>query len=72
MNRETRPTVKDLKDTLEKMRKVYDFEDEKTIFFNNLTGGGGQTLQVATVDEETGVYIEMSKNMTGTAKENQE
>lgn len=33
-----RPTIKNLKDTLETMRKVYDYKDDKTIFYNNFSG----------------------------------
>lgn len=64
------PTVKNLKDALETMRKVYDFKDEKTVFHNRLDGE--QYLRIATVDEETGVHIEMCKDMLNAAEEAQE
>ena len=32
------PTIKNLKDTLETMRKIYDFKDDETFFYNNFTG----------------------------------
>ena len=32
-----RPTIKNLKDTLETMRKVYDFKDDETFCYNNFT-----------------------------------
>lgn len=56
-----RPTIKNLKDTLETMRKVYEYEDDKTNFYNNFSGE--KVLHISTTDEETGVYIEMSKSL---------
>ena len=56
-----RPTIKNLKDTLETMRKVYDFKDDETFFYNNFTGE--RVLHISTTDEETRVYIEMSKSL---------
>ena len=55
------PTIKNLKDTLETMRKVYEYEDDKTNFYNNFSGE--KVLHISTTDEETGVYIEMSKSL---------
>ena len=42
------PTIKNLKETLETMRKVYDFKGERI-------------LHIKTTDKDTGVDIEMSK-----------
>ena len=56
-----RPTIKNLKDTLETMRRVYEYEDDKTNFYNNFSGE--KVLHISTTDEETGVYIEMSKSL---------
>ena len=56
-----RPTIKNLKDTLETMRKVYKYKDDKTNFYNNFSGE--KVLHISTTDEETGVYIEMSKSL---------
>lgn len=56
-----RPTIKNLKDTLETMRKVYEYEDDKTNFYNNFSGE--KVLHISTTDEKTGVYIEMSKSL---------
>ena len=53
------PTIKNLKDTLETMRKVYDFKDDETFFYNNFTGE--RILHIKTTDKDTGVDIEMSK-----------
>ena len=55
------PTIKSLKDTLETMRRVYEYEDDKTNFYNNFSGE--KVLHISTTDEETGVYIEMSKSL---------
>lgn len=55
------PTIKNLKDTLETMRKVYEYEDDKTNFYNNFSGE--KVLHISTTDEKTGVYIEMSKSL---------
>ena len=57
-----RPTIKNLKDTLETMRKVYDFKDDETFFYNNFTGE--RTLHIKITDKDTGVDIEMSKYLT--------
>ena len=54
-----KPTIKNLKDTLETMRKVYDFKDDETFFYNNFTGD--RTFHIKTTDKDTGVDIEMSK-----------
>ena len=54
-----KPTIKNLKDTLETMRKVYNFKDDETFFYNNFTGD--RTFHIKTTDEDTGVDIEMSK-----------
>ena len=54
-----KPTIKNLKDTLETMRKVYDFKDDETFFYNNFTGE--RILHIKTTDKDTGVDIEMSK-----------
>ena len=56
-----RPTIKNLKDTLETMRRVYEYEDDKTNFYTNFSGE--KVLHISTTDEETGVYIEMSKSL---------
>lgn len=53
------PTIKNLKDTLETMRKVYNFKDDETFFYNNFTGE--RILYIKTTDKDTGVDIEMSK-----------
>lgn len=65
-----RPTIKNLKDTLETMRKVYDYKDDKTIFYNNFSGE--KVLHISTTDEETGVNIEMSKSLLDAEEENEE
>lgn len=57
-------TVKQLKDTLETMRSVYRFNDEKTAFSTaSLITRDENTLTVSTTDEKTGVQITMEKCM---------
>ena len=57
-----RPTLKNLKDTPETMRKVYNFKDAETFFYNTFTGE--KVLHIKTTDKDTGVDIEMSKCLT--------
>ena len=56
-------TVKAFLDTLNEMRTVYPFKDEDTrisvLGFNTLTP---DCLSVTTTDENTGVFITMSKD----------
>lgn len=60
-------TAKQFKDTLEEMRGIYPFKDEKTrICTVDLVAGNNNRLTVVTTDEKTGIQIEMSK----TIKEN--
>lgn len=57
-------TVKQLKDTLETMRSVYRFNDEKTVFSTaSLITRDENALEVSTTDEKTGVQITMEKCM---------
>ena len=57
-------TVKQFKDALEEMRKIYPFDDEKTrmdthsVFTNN-----ENNLTIITIDEETGIGIQLTKNI---------
>ena len=50
-----RPTIKNLKDTLETMR------NDETFFYNNFTGE--RILHIKTTDKDTGVDIEMGKSL---------
>lgn len=57
-------TVKQFKDTLEEMKKIYPFDDEKTrISSHNHFTNNANSLTIITTDEETGVNIELSKNI---------
>lgn len=57
-------TVKQFKDALEEMRKVYNFKDEKTrIDLREPITNNANKLTVLTVDEETQVFITMSKGI---------
>lgn len=59
-------TVKQFKDTLEEMRSIYPFEDDKTyIQTRDIVSLGNDHLSLATTDEKTGILIEMSKKVTG-------
>ena len=59
-------TVKQFMDALEEMRTIYPFKDEDTRMctrdFRTLSHNA---LSIRTVDEKTGVYIEMSKDIPG-------
>ena len=57
-------TVKQFKDALEEMRKIYPFKDEKTrIDTHSRYSDNANSLTIATTDEETGIVIEMTKNI---------
>ena len=56
-----RPTIKNLKDTLETMRKDYNFKEDENFIYNNCTGD--RTVDIKTTDKDTGVDIEMSKSL---------
>lgn len=58
-------TVKQLKDALETMRKVYPYNDEKTMF--KMSGSDicmcDTVATLSTIDEATGVGIQLSKEI---------
>ena len=57
-------TIKQFKDTLEVMRKVYPFEDDKTrMQTRDICDLDHNHLSIRTQDTETGVWIEMSRNL---------
>ena len=57
-------TVKQFKDTLEVMRKVYPFEDDKTrMQTRSLETLDHNHLSIVTQDEKTGVWVEMSRDL---------
>lgn len=57
-------TVKQFKDTLEDMRKVYPFEDDKTrMGTEDPIRMSHDMLYLDTVDETTGVRITMSRRV---------
>lgn len=63
-------TVKQFKDTLEEMKTIYPFEDSKTyIQTRDIVNLGHDHLSISTIDEKTGILIEMSKKVNG-EKEN--
>ena len=61
----SRMTVNDVYKTLEVLRGVYQFDDEKTIFrldYDVLTNSD-TIIRIATVDEETGITVDLSKSV---------
>lgn len=57
-------TVKQFKDTLEEMKTVYPYDDEKTfIQTRDVATIGHNHLSLVTTDEKTGILIEMSKSV---------
>ena len=57
-------TIKQFKDTLELMRSVYPFEDDKTrMQTRDICNLDHNHLSIVTQDAETGVWIEMSRNL---------
>lgn len=64
-------TVKKVKDVLDEMKTIYDYKDENSHF--NLEDDairfGRCVVAVATVDEETGIKVEMRKSAVGGADE---
>lgn len=57
-------TVKQFKDTLEAMRKVYPFKDDTTrMQTRDITCLDHNHLSIITQDEETGVWVELSRDV---------
>lgn len=54
-------TVKDVKVALKAMKGIYEYSDEKTRI--NIGGMNCAMLQIGTTDADTGIYIEMTKNL---------
>lgn len=52
--------VKELLETLDDMRKVYQFDDEKT----DIIGFDSDSIHVKTVDNGTGVVIDMKRDIS--------
>ena len=59
-------TVKQLKDTLEAMKKIYQFSDDKTqiTIERDVMSCRNDVLEIYTTDEKTGVKIQMTKSIT--------
>lgn len=59
-------TIKQFKDTIEEMRTLYPFEDDKTYMStHNLIYQGNNKLQIQTMDEKTDIIIVMEKQIEG-------
>ena len=57
-------TVKNFKDALEEMRKVYDYKDEETrVCIVDERGFAPNSLSITTVDEKTEIKIMMTKRL---------
>lgn len=58
-------TVKQFKDTLEEMKTIYPYEDDKTYIQtrNDLVELGHNNLCLVNTDEKTGVLVELSKKV---------
>ena len=57
-------TVRQFKDALDEMRKVYPYDDEKTrINLRNMFTDNANTLTIVTTDEETQIGITMTKEI---------
>lgn len=55
-------TVKQFKDAIEEMRKIYPFKDEYThLSIYNTVSEEHKRLELCTVDKETGITVCMSK-----------
>ena len=63
-------TVKQVKDVLEKMKTIYAYKDESTSFdlFDNPTRLDRSVVGITTIDEGTGIRINMQKNAEGDSK----
>lgn len=56
-------TVKQFKDMIEEMRTIYPFKDEETrLSTHNILTMNHTTLEVSTIDKETGIKIVMAKD----------
>lgn len=57
-----RGTVKQFKDALEEMKKIYPYDDEKTqLTTHNIMTMSCDVLEISTTDEDTGIKIVMAK-----------
>lgn len=57
-------TVKQFLNTLEEMRTIYPFKDDKTrIQTRDIQSLDHNHLSIVTQDDETGIWIEMSKGV---------
>lgn len=57
-------TIKQFKDTIEEMRAIYPFDDDKAyITTYNLRSEKNKVLRIHTTDEKTGIEIVMEKQI---------
>lgn len=57
-------TVEALKNTLEEMKTIYQFDDKKTVFrmSRDLKMCSETVVEIRTIDEKTGIEVIMAKN----------
>lgn len=57
--------VKQLKDALQTMKEIYEYDDEKTAInlYDPRRLRDGNIVNIKTVDEKTGVYIDLQKEV---------
>ena len=60
-------TVKQFKDTLEEMKSVYNYDDDKTELTttNVLNMRATDYLEIHTIDERTGITVILAKEVRG-------
>lgn len=57
-----RGTVKQFKNALEEMKKIYPYDDEKTqLTTHNIMTMSHDVLEISTTDENTGIRVVMAK-----------
>ena len=58
-------TIKALKNTLEEMKNIYPYKDEKTMFRlgRNPIRCNDSVVEIKTIDEDTGIEVIMAKDV---------
>ena len=58
-------TITEFNETLETMRKAYSFKDDKTriVSLYNIKNNSYDSIEIATIDEETKTQIVMTKEV---------
>lgn len=62
-------TVKQFKDTIEEMRTIYPFDDDKSYISTfDILRQTENIFRIRTVDEKTGITVILEKNLKGNEK----